>query len=76
MFELIVMFMAVSAMAKLAAGDDRSSLLWGTITTPLSLLFIFTIPLPFLRILFALIATFILMVVCHSTETNNSPKNR
>jgi len=66
MFELILTVMAISAMAKVAAGERESPLLWGTVTGVLSAAFIFTIPLPFLRVLFAVIATFILMTVSKS----------
>ncbi len=66
MIELILAGMAVSVMAKVAANDRESPLLWGAVTGVLAGVFIFTIPLPFLRVLLAAIATVILMVVYKS----------
>jgi hypothetical protein len=61
MFELIVGFLAIGAMVKIADADNQSSLLWGAATFGLIVLCSILIPLPFLRIGIAFVLAFIAM---------------
>lgn len=61
MLEILLIVAVVVAIAKIAAADDQSAVMWGVIAVVicgLSLL----IPLPFLRILLAGIVTFCAMI--------------
>lgn len=63
MIELALAIGAVVMMAKVASNDNESAVLWGVVTAALAALFLFTVQLPFLRVLFAIIASFVLMTV-------------
>lgn len=62
MFEIILTIGLVAGMAKLAAADDRSPLLWGGITLGLCALALF-IPFPFFRMLLVAIFVFVAMIL-------------
>ena len=49
MLELVVGIMAVAAVAKVAAADNQSPILWGSLTLALVVGCMF-IPMPFLRV--------------------------
>ena len=61
MFELLLTGGACYAMAKLAEEDDKSGFLWGAVTLGLCLACMAIVPWPFLRILLATVAAFIIM---------------
>ncbi len=63
MFELILVVAACIGMSRVAEEDQKSGFMWGGITLILCIVSMALIPLPFLRILLAGVATFILMVV-------------
>ena len=63
MFELFLIPFAVAAMAKIADYEEQSALTWGAATLGLTILALFTIPLPFARILIALLVAFVLLMI-------------
>jgi succinate-acetate transporter protein len=60
--EYLLGICAVIAMAKVADADGRSGLVWGIITVFI-VVGCFFIPLPFLRVLIALIIAFVALMV-------------
>lgn len=62
MFELIIVIAMCVVMAKLADAEDRSGILWGSLTLVLCL-GSFGIPFPFVRVIAAGVAAFVLMIV-------------
>lgn len=60
MIELFVMLMSILGMAKVAAMEGRSGLLWGSITGVLCLGSML-IPLPFIRVLAAAVVAYVIM---------------
>jgi hypothetical protein len=61
MFELLLVAAACIGMARVAEEDQKSGLMWGGITFVLCVVSMAVIPLPFLRILIAGVAAFIIM---------------
>jgi hypothetical protein len=61
MFELLLAGAATYGMAKVAEEDDKSGLMWGGVTLLLCVIAMALIPLPFLRVLIAGVAAFIIM---------------
>ena len=61
MFEIALGVGLVVVMARLAAADDRSPLLWGAITFGLCALSLF-IPFPFFRMLIVAVVVFVAMI--------------
>ena len=66
MFELILIVGAAIGMSRMAEADRGEGFKWGAITFGLCLLSLL-IPLPFLRILIAIIAAFVWMTVSEKT---------
>jgi hypothetical protein len=62
MVEIVLVIATCGAMAKIADADGRSSVVWGMITLAICAAS-FAIPLPFLRVLLAFIAAFVVMMV-------------
>lgn len=61
MFELLLLIACCVAMYKIADADDKSGIIWGSITLGLCVVCLFIIPLPFIRIFIAFILGFVLM---------------
>ena len=62
MLEIALTIGLVVGMARLAAADDRSPILWGVITLSLCALALF-IPFPFFRMLIVAVVVFLAMIV-------------
>lgn len=62
MIELGLGIAACVSIYKIAEADDESGLLWGAVTALLCYLSL-SLPLPFLRMLLAAVAAFVLMIV-------------
>lgn len=62
MLEIALGIAACVLMARIATADDQSGILWGAITFMLCFGSLF-VPLPFLRIILACVASFVLMIV-------------
>jgi hypothetical protein len=62
MFEVVLVIATCGVMARIAIADERSSILWGLVTLVICIAS-FGIPVPYLRILLAFIASFIIMMV-------------
>lgn len=75
MIEIGLGIAACVIMAKIASADDESPLIWGLATFGLCFLSLF-IPLPFLRILLAWVASFVLMIVVKMIRDGNAIKKR
>lgn len=63
MFELVLLIACCVAMYKIADADDKSGIIWGSITLGLCVACSYLIPLPFIRIFIAFVASFVLMTV-------------
>ena len=63
LFEIIMIIAAVTAMAKIADAEDRSTLLWGGMTLALCIASLFVVPLPMVRIFLVFVFAFIMMIV-------------
>jgi len=58
MFELILLVVVVIGMGKIAASEGQSGIIWGAMTMLVGIACLALVPLPFLRVLGAGIATF------------------
>ncbi len=73
MFGWVLILCAVIAMAKIASLENRSAVLWGTITFLVCLACAHTIPWPFLNIFIGLIASYLAMFLCNILFTREKP---
>ena len=63
MFEIMLAGAVVVAMVKIADADGQSAALWGVIALAITIACVMLIPLPLIRVVIALVVSFILMMI-------------
>ncbi|MDB5294757.1 MAG: hypothetical protein JWO31_740 [Phycisphaerales bacterium] len=58
----MLLIAAVVAMVKIASADDQSTVIWGSITLALGVAFVMFVPIPFARVGFAFVTSFVGMI--------------
>lgn len=67
MIELVVMLACIVLMARVAEFENRSGVIWGSVTLVLCLA-CFSIPLPYVRVLIALVISYIALSVYNARQ--------
>jgi len=62
MLEIIALIVIAGGIGKVASADGQSAIVWGGVTFLLGIAFVWLVPLPFLRMLAAGIAAFMLFI--------------
>ena len=73
MIEILVGIVVIGSMIKIASNDNESAALWGTVTALLAVVSVFTIPMPIVRVFFAGLASFILLIVYKVHRSSRAP---
>ncbi len=59
----MVLLAAVVAMVRIASADDQSTVIWGSVTLALCVASVVFVPIPFARVGFAFVLSFVAMIV-------------
>ena len=62
-FEFACAVALALAMARIAYNDKQSAAGWGAVTLVIEVVSLYTVPLPYLRLLFSGMAAFVLMIL-------------